>query len=250
MSQDQPIPLIDEQSRPACCLCGILKQRMYGDACAGCVEATLLKYLPHLKHTLEDKYGAVLDQWFAHGHFIQANWNAGIDLFVCRERLKGLVREIVRDAIGLGEIALNLAFDQSWKPIRNYQLLEFVQEQCEEDIMGLLGALFLAIETAPTAEAERELIEVVSGKKRVNKWYVREEAISALVLTKGTPLSLPIKALIELRYRSDGGRSAYAKVEDGQISSVWKEIDEFLPTEVARLICANRSFESLTAKSR
>jgi len=247
MSQDQPTPLIDEQAHTACRLCGQLKQRMYGDACIECVEATLLKYLPLLKRSLEDKYGMALDQWLIGGHFIQARWNASIDLFVCRDRLNSLIREIVRDAVGIGEIALNLSFDQSWKPIRNYQLLEFVQERCEEQILDLLGALFLAIETAPTMEAERELIEVVSGKQRVNKWYVREEAITAMMLSKGTPLSLPVKALIELRYRADGGRGAYTKVEDGQISSVWKEIDELLPTEVATLICAKRSLEPLRA---
>jgi hypothetical protein len=57
-----------------------------------------------------------------------------------------------------------------------------------------------------------------------------------VVLTDSTPLPLPAKALIELRYRADGGRYPYAKVETGEISSVWKELEASLPVEIVKLI--------------
>ena len=86
-----------------------------------------------------------------------------------------------------------------------------------------------AINSAPTAEAERELIEIVSGKRHVSDREIRDEAISAVMITEGTPLPLPAKALIELRYRSDGGRASYIRVEEDEISSVWREVEESLP---------------------
>jgi hypothetical protein len=120
--------------------------------------------------------------------------------------------------------------------------MDSIYEQCEEEFRRLIASLLKAINNAPTKEGERELIEVVSGKKRVSKRYLREEALSAAVLTNGTPLPLPARALIELRYRADGGRSEYATVEDGEVSSVWKEIEESLPEEIVKLIVDNNSF--------
>lgn len=115
-------------------------------------------------------------------------------------------------------------------------------EQCQGDFNQLYVALVNAIKNAPTKEAERELIEVVSGKKRVSKRSVREDALSAAVLTEGNPLPLQAKALIDLRYRADRGRGLYAGDLDGEISSVWREIEESLPEEVVRWICADNSF--------
>lgn len=241
MNQDQPSST-GEQSHVACRLCGQLKQRMYGDTCFECVNQTLLRHLPHLKRVLEDKYGSTLDQWLAGGRFLEAHWKAEVDLNVSHERLRTFVREVVRDAVAKGEIELSLPADESWKPIQINQLIDSIYEQCEEEFGRLIGSLLRAIRNARTEEVERELIEVVSGKKRVSKRYVREEAISAVVLTEGTPLPLPAKALIELRYRADGGRYPYAKVEDEEISSVWEEIKESLPVEVTKLIVKDSSF--------
>lgn len=234
MNQDQP-PLTDEQSHTACRLCGWLKAQMHGNACAECVEGTLLKHLPILKRVLEEKYGPVLDRWLAGGRFVGAKWKTGINLYLCRERLKDLIRELVRNAVAKGEIQLQLPRGKTWKPIQAHQLLDSVQKQCEEGIQSLLASLFLAISNAPTEEAERELIEVASGKKRINKRYVREEAISVIVLTEATPP--PVRALLEIRYRTSGGRFSYTKVVDGQVNPIWLEIKDTLPEEVAELIC-------------
>ena len=78
------------------------------------------------------------------------------------------------------------------------------------------------------------------GEKAVNQRHVREEAISALVLTD--TIQLPISALIELRYRVDGGKVPYAKLKYGEISSVWRDIQEMLPEEISMLISAENNW--------
>ena len=109
---------------------------------------------------------------------------------------------MVRDAVTKEEIGLRLpGDDELWKPIRINQLMDSIYEQCGEEFRKLIELLLKASENAKTEEVERELIEAVSGRKRVSKRYVMEEAISAVALTDGTPLLPPAKALIELRYR-------------------------------------------------
>jgi hypothetical protein len=210
---------------------------MYGTVCSDCVKETLLEHLPHLKRVLEDKYGPTLDQWLANGRFLRAQWKADLDLLISRERLEDFIREVIKDAVIRGELGLTLpGDDQSWTPIQINELLDSVYEQREEEFRQFVASLSKAVSNAPTKEGERELIEVVSGKKRVSKRYLREEAISAVMITEGTPLPTPARALIELRYRADGGRASYASAGDGEVSSVWKEIKESLPEEIIRLI--------------
>jgi hypothetical protein len=242
MNQDQQAST-NVESKPVCRRCRQLKEDLYGDICSDCIEGTLLQHLPLLKKTLEDKYGSMLDQWLANGRFNEARWSAEFDLLASQERLADFVRKLVRDAVTQGEAGIVLPiYDEFWKPIQINELLDSIDEQCQEEFRHFIASLSLAINNAPTKGSERELIEIVSGKKRVNKRSVRDDAISVVVMTEGTPLPLPAKALIELRYRADEGRSWYPNVEDGKISSVWKEIEEALPEEVARLICEDNSF--------
>lgn len=237
MSANQPqIVPTDKQSNVACRLCSQVKNQMYGEACSECVRDTLLKHLPTLKRALEDKYGTTLDEWLAHGRFPKAQWKAEADFQVSQDRLKIFVREIVRESLAKGDVALQLPGGVLWKPIQTSQLMDSIYEQCEAQFEQLIQSLLQAISSASTEETERELIELACGKKRVNKRYLREEAISALVSTDAAPLSLPIKALMEIRYRTDGGRHPYTKVTNGEISSVWREIEAVLPSEIARLI--------------
>lgn len=240
MSQEQTTSINEGSS--ACRLCGQLKEQMRGAVCPDCVKETLLKHLSLLKRTLEARYGSALDQWLASGRFQGARWAAGVDAQISRERLASFVREEVRDAVARGEVGIILSGDdQSWKPIQINELMDSIYGLCEEEFRRFIESLLKAINNAPTREVERELIEVVSGKKRVKKRYLREEAISAVMSSDGVPLPPQAKALIELRYRADGGRASYASVEDGEISSVWKEIGEALPEEIVRLICDDNS---------
>lgn len=228
--------MTDNQSTAICGLCDQTKDQMHGEVCAECVRDTLLKHLPTLKRALEDKYGAALDEWLGRGRVPKAQWKAEADFQVSQDRLKTFVREIVRESLAKGDVALHLPGGVSWKPIQTSQLMDSIYEQCGVQLEQLIGALLQAISSASTEEAERELIELAYGKKRVNKRYLREEAISALVSADAAPLSLPIKALIEIRYRADGGRHPYTKVTNREISSVWREIEALLPSEIAGLI--------------
>lgn len=178
----------------------------------------------------------MLDEWLARGRFPRAKWKAEADFQVSQDRLKTFIREIVRESVAKGDVALQLLGSVSWKPIKTSQLMDSIYEQCGIQFEKLIESLLQAIGNASTEEAERELIELAYGKKRVNKRYLREEAISALVSADADPLSLPVKALIEIRYRADGGRHPYTKVTSGEISSVWREVEAVLPSEIAGLI--------------
>lgn len=237
MSANQPqIVPTDKQSNIACNLCGQVKDQMHGEVCSECVRGTLLKHLPTLKRALEDKYGAALDEWLAGGHFPRAKWKVEADFQVSQDRLRTFIREIVRESLAKGDVVLQLPGGVSWNPIQTSQLMGSIYEQCEAQFEQLIQSLLQAISNASTEEAERELIELAYGKKRVNKRYLKEEAISAIVSADAAPLSLPIKALIEVRYRADGGRHPYTKVTNGEISSVWLEIEAVLPSEIAGLV--------------
>ena len=227
----------EQHPDPPCNLCGQVKDSMYEDVCADCVKQTLLKHLPRLKQVLEEKHGLMLDRWLSRGRMIKANWIAHHEFKVSRDRLKRLLRDTIKDAVDKELIELELPGNESWNPTKTDQLMEHVYRQCMDELQQLItGSIIQAISTAPTEEAERDLIEVAWGKKGVRKRYVREEAVSAIALSKGTILPVPMKALFELRYRADGGKSYYVEVSDGEISSVWMEIAEALPAEIAKLI--------------
>ena len=220
-----------------------MSERLHGAVCSDCVEESLLGRLPLLKRTLEANYGPAVDQWLADGRFLHARWNAGLNLLVTRERLQDFVKDVIKEAVDKGELGLSLpGDDELWKPTAIEELLDAVYEQCREGIQELNKSLAEAISGAPTREAERELIEIVSGRRHVDSQEIRDEAISAVMITEGTPLPLPAKALIELRYRSDGGRASYIRVEEDEISSVWRDIEESLPEEIVKLICDDNSF--------
>jgi hypothetical protein len=235
MSQDQP-PAINEEARTECRRCGQLKGLMLRDVCLDCIKETLVEHLPLLRRALEERYGPTLDEWLASGRFNEAKWAATIKIDTVADRLTDLVREVVREAVRKEEISLSLPSGESWTPIQINGLLDSVYEQCQKAFTMFYVALTDAIKQAPTREAERELIEVVSGKKRVGKRYVREDGLSAVVLTEGNPLPLQAKVLLDLRYRADGGRSLYAEALEGEISSVWRDIEADLPPDIVWLI--------------
>jgi hypothetical protein len=236
MSQDQPTPS-DEDSRAACRRCGQLKGDLLGELCLDCINETLLARLPLLRRTLEDKYGPALDEWLAGGRILGAQWVADPDLLIGRERLEDFVREVIKEVADKEGLGLSLpGDDELWRHSRTDELVDWVRAWCREELHRVNESLAEAISRAPTPEAERELIEIVSGGRRVESQEIRDDAISAVMITEGTPLPFPAKALIELRYRSDGGRASYVRVADDEISSVWREIEADLPPDLGRLI--------------
>lgn len=232
----------EQRSSPPCNLCGQIKD-LYEDVCTDCVEQTLCTHLPRLKRALEVKHGLMLDKWLALRRIPESQWTAAEDFQIGKDRLKSYLRESIRDALDKGSIELELPGNVGFSPTLIDELMDHIDEQCTDDLQTLISrSLLQALSSAPTGEAERELMEVVSGKKRARKRYVRDEAVSALVLTDANPFLPGYKALIELRYKSDGGRHPYTQVMDGKISSVWREIKESLPEEVARLIVEDGSW--------
>jgi len=241
MDNDQPV-LTREQPNDSCHLCGKQEDLISEELCQGCLSKTLIKRLPRLKRTLEMRYGAKLDTWLAGGKLYQSIWAVTADFQVNRDRMKSLLKDVVREAVESDDLRLSLT-DENWKPIQFDPLMAHIYEQCVEELQQVITRLLVdALATAPTAEAERELIEVASGKQRVRNRYVREEAVIALASSKSTPMLLPAKALIEMRYLADKGKELYTDLVDGKISSVWDEVKDSLPEEVAKLISTDGTF--------
>jgi hypothetical protein len=233
----------DKRQNDSCHLCGKREDLASKEVCQECVTRTLLKQLPRLKRTLEMKHGAMLDSWLAEGKLVQSNWEVSSDLQVGKDRIKWLLKETVQDAIAREEIALYLPEDEGWKPIEIDHLMDYIYRQCVDELQQFIrGLLIKAVSSAPTEESERELVEVVSGRKRVRHRYVRERAVEALSLSKATPFLLPTKALIEMRYQADKGKELYTEMMEGEISSVWSEVKDSLPEEIVKLISTDSWF--------
>lgn len=242
MNDNQPATT-EERPEDSCHLCGKREGLVSPELCRECLTKTLLKRLPQLKHALEMKHGDVLDSWLAEGKLVQSGWQISDDLQVRREGVKGLLREIVLDAVAREEIALCLPKDEVWKPIEIDSLMVHVYEQCVDRVRLFINELLVeAVRSAPTEESERELVDIVSGKKRVKHRYVRERAVEALTLSKAAPFQLPAIALIEMRYQADKGREFYTELLDDKLSSMWDEVRELLPEEIAKLISADSTF--------
>ena len=185
----------------------------------------------------------MLDSWLAEGKLIQSGWQVSEDLKVAAQLVKSLLKEAVQDAVAREEIALRLPKDETWKPIELESLMSHVYGQCVERLSQFITQLLIeAMSSAPTEEAERELVDMVSGKKKVRHRYLRERAVEALTLSKATPFTLPAIALIEMRYLADKGKELYTELVDGKISSVWDEVRDSLPEEIAKLISNDDTF--------
>jgi hypothetical protein len=230
------------QPDDSCQMCGKQEDLISEELCRGCLLMTLIKHLPRLKRALEMRYGAMLDVWLAGGTFYQSNWAVTAGFQVNRDRIKSLLKDVVREAVESDDLRLSLT-DENWKPIQLDHLTAHIYEQCVKELQQVITRLLVdAFATAPTAEVERELIEVASGKRRARKRYVREEAVIALASSKSTPMLLPAKALIEMRYLADKGKELYTELVDDKISSVWDEVRGSLPEEVAKLISTDDTF--------
>lgn len=242
MDNEQPT-LTGERPDDSCHLCGKREDLISEGLCRGCLSKTLIKHLPRLKRALEMKHGAVLDSWLAEGKLIQSGWQLSDDLKVTEQLVKDLLKEAVQDAVAREEIALRLPKDETWKPIELESLMSHVYGQCVDSLCQFITQLLIeAMSFAPTEEAERELVDIVSGKKKARHRYLRERAVEVLTLSKATPFTLPAIALIEMRYRADKGKELYTELVDGKISSVWEEVRDSLPEEVSKLISVEGTF--------
>lgn len=144
---------------------------------------------------------------------------------------------MIEDGIEEFEIELDLDSKHLWQPTRIDELMEHIYEHCINELKPLITeSIKHALETAPTYEAERELIEVVSGREHVRKRYDRERVIFNAVLSSKTDLPDLAKVLIDLRYREEEWKLLYAEVSEGEISSAWRWVEDLLPKEIIKLI--------------
>jgi hypothetical protein len=227
----------------SCYQCGRRAGLVFQELCRECLTNVLVKQLPRLKRALEMKHGAVLDSWLAEGKLVQSGWQVSDDLKVTEQLVKDLLKAAVQDAVAREEIALRLPKDETWKPIELESLMSYIYKQCVDSLSQFITQLLVeAMSSAPTEEAERELVDIVSGKKKARHRYLRERAVEVLTLSKATPFTLPAIALIEMRYQADKGKELYTELVDDKISSVWDEVRDSLPEEVAKLISADNTF--------
>ena len=230
-------------SDSSCNLCGRKEDIIYEGACESCVNQTLTRLLPRLRRRLEVSFGEMLDDWLTIGHFYKVTWKAKDSFRIKRAGLKGYLQEVVENAIVETEIQLDLDSDELWKPTRIDELMEHIYEQCINELEPLITeSIKRALDTAPTEEAEREVIEVVSGRQRVRKRYIRDRVVDTLTSSDKNLIPYEAKVLAALRYRSDRDRELYTEMADGRISSVWREVEDLLPKEIAKLIVDDDSF--------
>jgi hypothetical protein len=94
----------------------------------------------------------------------------------------------------------------------------------------------VAIRSAPTEQAERELIALVGGKLQPQRIEVLDEGVACLADTKSSGLPYGARVLIELRYKLNKYVSFFTEVDEGMIDAIWKEMAEELPKSVQKLL--------------
>lgn len=226
----------EEPRLVACNLCGELKSDIYGKVCGACVEQTLRRLLPDLLRVLEERYGQRLDEWVASGRFTAACWEVEVEFGVSQECLLPFLTSVIRDAFRRRTVALELPHADPWVPFDAAPLAAAINERCGEGLRHLLAQhLAIALCAAPTLAAERELIEVMSGRKRATRRR-RQGALDAAAYSTGNPLWGSAGVLVQLRYGGEGDVEPYTEVWEGEIDPVWREIEELLPEEVRALL--------------
>lgn len=230
--QQQP----DEPPLATCNLCGELKRGAYGNVCEACVVQTLRRLLPDLVCALEDRYGQRLDEWVASGRFTVAAWEVELDFKVSRKCLLPFLISVIREAFRDRTLSLELPHADPWAPADAAQVAAALDERFGEGLCKLLAQyLAHALRSTPTLAAERELIEVASGRKSSTRRR-RKGAVDAAAFTIANPLRGHAAVLLHLRYGAGPDVGPYTDVWEGELDSVWWEIEELLPEEVRALL--------------
>lgn len=241
MAGDQPA-VIEDQTEWRCHFCETTEGMLSPDICRKCLQQILHKHYPRLRRHLELEFGDIIDGWLSRYRLLHSNWEVTPDFQIKKESLSRLIREIVQEAVERRRVALNLTADDLWKPIRIDQLVDYLSKKCGDEINHYLKQVLTeAIPGAPTEEAERELIEVVVGKKRVKR-YRRDEAVWLLTVSKALPFDSRAQALIEMRYTSDKAAGFYFDCEANGLNAIWRLIEDSLPVEIVKLIASENSY--------
>jgi hypothetical protein len=244
MTNDQQA-VTAEQPAWRCHFCGTTEGMISPDICQQCLRRILLKQVPRLRRLLESKYGDIIDRWLSTYRLRQSFWEVTPEFEIRTELIQRFLSEIVREGVEGYEVGLNLTANDLWQPISIDELVDYLSEKCVAEIGHYLRqVLTAAIPTDPTLNAERELIEVIIGKKRVKR-YRRDEAVWRLTASRAIPFKLPLNrsllTLIEMHYQSDQALSFYFDADEGVIDEVWRLVEDSLPEEVLKLIALEES---------
>jgi hypothetical protein len=225
------------RSNPRCRRCGRFKGVIYTALCHGCVEQTLKQRLPRLKRILEERYGRQLDEWLDDASFTDVRWDTSINFTVGERLFQCFLAQLIQEAAENKDIWLDFSDNVSWTPTQFSQLLNFINQTHGTELRQLIAQrVTAAIRSAPTGQAERELVALVGGKLQPQRIEVLDEAVACLADTKSSGLPYGARTLIELRYKLNKYVSLYTEVDEGFIDPVWKEMAEELPKSVQKLL--------------
>jgi hypothetical protein len=239
MNADPQQPDAEVPPAGRCPLCG----EPGSGVCPPCVEGALRRLLPDLARALEGRYGRQLDEWLACGRFTVACWEVEPEFGIGERRLLAFLTEVVRDAFRARTVSLELPHADPYVPADAAGLASAINGRCGRGLRLLLAQhLAIAIRGAPTLLAERELVEVMSGRRGATR-RGRREALDAAAFTTANPLRGAAAVLLQLRYGARRDVAPYTEVSEGEIDPVWREVEELLPEEVAVLLPAGGECE-------
>lgn len=223
--------------KPRCRRCGRFKGEIYTALCKDCVEQTLRQLLPRLKRTLEERYGQQLDEWLDDASFTDVHWDTGMNFTIGERLFQCFLEQLIREAAENQQIWLEFSASDTWTPTQSNQLINFINRRHGNELRQLIAEqLIVAIRSAPTEQAERELVALVGGKLQPQRIEVLDEAVACLADTRSSGLPYGARVLIELRYQLNKYVSLYTEVDEGMIDAIWKEMAEDLPKSVQKLL--------------
>lgn len=226
-----------QRSKAWCRRCRRCKGVIYTALCQDCVEQTLCKLLPRLKRILEKRYGRQLDAWLAGGGFTDVHWDTSLNFTVSSKLLRRFLVRLIREAVENKDIWLEFSGQVTWTPTHVRQLVNFINRRHGTELRQLIAEqITVMIRSAPTEQAERELVALVSGKLQPQRIEVLDEAVACLADTKSSGLPYGARVLIELRYQLNKYVSLYTEVDEGIIDAAWKEMAKELPKSVQKLL--------------
>jgi hypothetical protein len=223
--------------KPRCRRCGRFKGIIYTALCQDCVEQTLQHHLPRLKRILEVRYGRQLDEWLSVGGFTSVRWDISPDFTVDERLLRRFLKHLILEAAEGKDIWLEFAGKVTWTPTHIGQLVSFIYDRCGAELGQLIAQKIMAvIRSAPTEQAERELMDLISGRLQALWIEVLDEAVACVADTTGSRLAYGARVLIELRYKFNRYLSLYTQIDEGSIDPVWKEVADELPKSICKLL--------------
>lgn len=224
-------------SKARCMRCGRFKGNIYTTLCEDCVEQTLKQKLPRLRTILEERYGQQLNEWLSNGSFTDVRWEASPDFNIGERLFRRFLSKLIQEATENKDIWLEFTGHSTWTPTYVSQLVNSIYNRCGAELRKLITQQVIeAVPSAPTKQAEKELMALLNEKLRPERMEDLEEAIACVVDSTNSGLPNGARVLLELRSWASRGKSLYTEVSEGKIDEVWKEMEEELPKSIQKLL--------------